>query len=128
MLIFSPGGCGGGDYSLRVDSIDIPELVGDRPLEVAVGAHATEYCHLQLALGQELWLSVRSHDFDAAVTVLAPDGRKVGTWEGGGIGKDALAAFAARAAGRFTLLVHSRTGPGRCVLRAVTPAAAPVRK
>jgi len=121
LLVFSPGGCAGGDYQLQVESIPIPVLELDRPLELQVAAGSTTHCHVHLAQGQGVWLSVRSSEFDTAVTVLQPAGRAVGTWEGGGIGTDALAAFRAPAGGRYTLLVHSRSGAGTCRLVTMQP-------
>ena len=121
LLVFSPGGCGGGAYSLRVDSIAVPQLDFERPLELTVAARATTYCHLRLTRNQEVWLSLRSREFDVAVTVLVPDGRRIGTWEGGGIGGDVLTAFAAPTGGRYTLQVHSRSRAGTCEVRAVRP-------
>ena len=57
---------------------------------------------------------------DTAITVLSPHGEQLGTWEGGGVGKNALAAFAVRDGGRHTILVHSRKGSGSCTVRALT--------
>ncbi len=104
-----------------MDSIAVPRLDFERPLELKVAARTTTYCHLRLTRDQEVWLSLRGREFDVAVTVLAPDGRKIGTWEGGGIGSDVLAALEAPTGGRYTLQVHSRSHTGTCVVRAIRP-------
>ncbi|MBK8980095.1 MAG: hypothetical protein IPM29_29700 [Planctomycetes bacterium] len=121
LLAWSHGGAGSGGYELRVDALPVPELAAGGRLETRVVAGGTSYAHLQLTAGQAIWLSVRSADFDAGLTVLDPTGRQHLSAEAGGLGGDVLAACRAEVAGRYTLLVHSRSGAGVAEVRAVIP-------
>ncbi len=120
-IVYSPHGSGGGAYSLRVESLPVPQLCFDKPLKLQVAKLGTSYCPLELARDTEVWLSVRGQGFDVALTVLAPNGEVVGSWEGGGVGKDVLAAMKTKGGGRYTLQVHSRDKQGGCTLQVVRP-------
>ncbi len=121
LLVFCPGGTGGGAYEVRVDRLELPELRPDAPLVLPVRTDAPGHCHVMLTAGAEWWLSARSASCDAAVTVLGPDGRALGTWEGGGTGGNVLTAFRAGVDGRHTVVVHSRRGNGECEVLATVP-------
>jgi hypothetical protein len=81
----------------------------------------TEYLHLRLHAGEEVWLSVRSTAFDAGLTVLDPAGDRGFSCEGGGRGGDVLVAYVASRDGEHTLLVHSRSGAGAGEVRVLKP-------
>ena len=120
--MFCPGGTGGGAYTIEVEPQTIRALTLEESTAFDLEHQGTAYAHLELARGQEVWLSARGGTrCDTAITILAPDGQQLGPWEGGGIGSDALAAFAAPVAGRYTVMLHSRAGSGRCDVRALVP-------
>ena len=110
---------GGGEYSLDVRRLEVPELPLARPLQVTCGPHDDANARLQLRAGQEVWLSVRSGACDAAVTIVDDRGERLGTFEGGGVGGDVLTALRRDHDTRLTLFVHSRGGSGTCVLQAL---------
>ena len=119
VLVYTAGGAGSGDYTLRADRVPIPELrLGER-LPVQVGRGSAAYAHLELQAGQEVWLSVRSTAFDAGLQVLDPTGNGGFVCEGGGCGGDVLVAYRSSHGGVHTLLVHSRGGAGAGEVRAL---------
>lgn len=120
VLVYTAGGAGSGPFALQVESLPIPRLAVGESLPIRHHGGAS-FAHLPLGIGQEVWLSLRSGDFDAALSVHDPDGEHIGTFEGGGVGGDVLIALAAKKAGIYTLQIHSRRGSGGAVLRAVTP-------
>ena len=121
LLIFTPGGVGGGDYTLVAEPTSIPQVTFDAPRALSLKNQANAYAYAELRGGHEVWLSVRSRSADTALTVIDPDGNVVGTFEGGGRGGDVLAAFVPASQGRYTLQVHRRSGSGDCVLGVFAP-------
>ncbi|HLQ37867.1 MAG TPA: hypothetical protein VK348_08705 [Planctomycetota bacterium] len=108
---------GRGAYTLRADAIAVPELRGSEPLPLHLQGGGTARVHAQLQAGQEAWLSVRSREFDAALTLFDPDGVGIGTFEGGGAGGDVLQAFVPGKSGSYTLQVFGRSGAGAGVVQ-----------
>lgn len=121
ILLFSPGGYASGPFRLEVESLPIPALQLGGELEIELTHRGTQYVHLELAQGQEVWLNARSARCDPELTVERPDGKRMGTWGGGDIGHNALAPIRAPQSGRYTIHVHSRDRAGSCRLRAIRP-------
>jgi len=119
ILVCSNGG--GGDYTLQAEALAIPTLELDAPLSLDLEPGETRYAHIHLAAGQHVWISARSAQVDASLSVLSPRGEPIGTWDGGGVGHNPLAAFEVTAGGRHTVRLDSRSGAGPCVLRALLP-------
>lgn len=115
------GGSASGDYTVLAESLPVPELSPGQSLPVQVTAGSPGYVHLHLAAGQEVWLSLRSREFDACLQVLDPKGDQGFVCEGGGTDRDVLVAYRASHSGKHTLLLHSRSGQGRGELRALQP-------
>lgn len=121
VLVYTTGGAGGGDYSLAVEEVPVPELAIGTPLPIRVAAGATGHLHLNLQQGQEVWLSVRSRAFDASLWVLDPTGDGGFTAEGGGIDGDVLVAYRASHTGVHTLMVPARRDGGDVEVRVQQP-------
>lgn len=119
--VTSHGGGGAGAYELRADVLPVPTLATGGRLPFDLAPAATGHAHLLLQAGEEVWLSVRSTAFDAALTVLDPAGDGSFASEGGGRDGDVLVAYVARHTGVHTLLVHARNGQGNGELRAIAP-------
>jgi len=119
VLSHACGHTGSGAYRIEVTRHEVPVLGFDRPLELHVENGRDAHARLQLAAGQEVWLSAKSRDVDVALSIDDGAGQRLGTWEGGGVDGNVLGAFRASQAGTFTLFVHSRRGAGRCQLRAL---------
>jgi hypothetical protein len=120
VLVYTSAGAGSGPFTLRVEDVPIPDVAVGEAMPVTVrGGDA--FAHLVCTAGQELWLSVQSRAFDAALAVHDPNGRQVAVIEGGGIGGDVLNGFVAETPGVHTLQVVSRRGSGDGVLRAIVP-------
>lgn len=117
VLVHCRGGIGSGAFTLRADSQPLPRLNAGQSATVQGGSHL----HLDLQVGECVWLSLRSATFDAALQVVDPVGDARFVAEGGGIGGDVLVAYRASHAGRHTLIVHARSGAGDGELLVVRP-------
>ena len=120
VLVYGPAGAGSGPFTICVRDVPVPDLAVGEPMPVAVRG-GDVFVHLACIAGQELWLSVQSCAFDAALAVQDPNGRQVAVIEGGGIGGDVLNGIVAETPGVHTLQVMSRRGSGDGVLRAILP-------
>jgi len=118
VVAYAESHTGSGEYRVEVARRAVPQLGFDRPLQLEVAPGRDGYAKLQLAAGQEVWLSARSRDCDVALSVDDDCGPRLGTWEGGGVDGNVLCAMRAQRAGTYTLFVHSRAGAGRCTLSA----------
>lgn len=123
VLVYSPGGHGSGAFRLRCDRLRVAEVAvgGTLPVELR---GADRWVHLPLAENEPIWLSLDSRAFDAALTVVAPDGKDLGTFEGGGLDGSVLTAFRAGAAGTYTIVLRARAGAGAGELAVLRPGGA----
>lgn len=119
VLVVAPGGVGSGHYDLQVVRHEVPTLILNGRLDLRCDPSANAYAHLELAAGQEVWLSVKGRKVDSALTLMDDLGQRFGTWEHGGVDGGVLGAFRAKRACTLTLSVHSRCGAGTCTLRAL---------
>jgi len=119
VIPYAGGHAGSGPYRIEVTRHEVPALEFARGLELQLENGRDAHARLRLAAGQEVWLSAKSRDCDVALSLDDGTGKRLGTWEGGGVDGNVLGAFRASQAGTFTLFVHSRHGSGTCQLRAL---------
>ena len=113
------GGVASGAFTLRSTAESLPRLEVGGSLQVAWPT--ADHVHVDLQVGQVVWLALTSANFDAALQVIDPNGDSGFVAEGGGIGGDVLVAYRASHTGRHTLVVHARSGQGTGMLRVLAP-------
>lgn len=115
--VASLGNGGGGDYVVSSNQIELKQLEVGSVQSGSIFSGGTEYWSMIGEKNQEIYINVRSGDFNPIVKIYGPDGGVVADDDSGGIGKNSLLAVRLPESGRFTVWVSSHRDGGEYDIR-----------
>lgn len=110
--VASLGHGGGGDYQISSSQIELKKLEVGATQTSSLFSGSVEYWSMNGEKDQEIFINVRSKDFNPLVKIYGPDGVLLSQDDSGGIDSNSLLAVRLPASGRFTVWVWSHRDGG----------------